>query len=193
MGLCLHGARKLETAITSRSSPARESAETWLQRKRSRRRGLRIRSDRPRIKTAPARSRAPRPCKVFPFQIARRSSGYPSAPIEAGKCGNVGPIVNRTRKILGLPALRRSGPSRNLSLAEVDFIVPGDRGDKPGESSSPFQQLGPFLVSEAVDPLSEVWSTAPPSGGLGAYRRDRAGPAWREWPPDSSPPKASCS
>jgi len=40
------------------------------------------------IKMAPAQGSAPRPYKVFPFQIARRSSGYPSgAPIEAGKAG----------------------------------------------------------------------------------------------------------
>jgi hypothetical protein len=29
--------------------------------------------------------------------------------------------------------------------------------------------------------------------GLGAYRRDRARPAWRDWPPDSSPHEAARS
>jgi len=43
--------------------------------------------------------------KVFILETARWSSGYPSgAVIEAGKSGNVGPIVNRTRKFVGLAA-----------------------------------------------------------------------------------------
>jgi hypothetical protein len=53
------------------------------------------------IKMAPARGSAPRP-----FQIARRSSGYPSGvPIEAGKRGNVCSVLNRTCKNIELPAL----------------------------------------------------------------------------------------
>jgi hypothetical protein len=57
------------------------------------------------IKMAPARGSAPRPSKVFPFQIARRSSGYPSGvPIEAGKRGNVCSVLNRTWKNIELPA-----------------------------------------------------------------------------------------
>jgi hypothetical protein len=82
----------------------------WSSSCSSRRRSLRIRGDRPVIKMAPARGSAPRPSKVFSFQIARRSSGYPSGvPIEAGKGGNVCPIVNRTLTIVE-PASPASGP-----------------------------------------------------------------------------------
>src|SRR5215207_6035053 len=56
----------------------------------------------------------------------------------------------------------------------------------------------PKLVRSRVDLLfarfwhyiSPSWSTAPPSGGLGHIG---ARPAWRDWPPDSSPHEAARS
>ena len=90
------------------------------------------------IKMAPARGSAPRPSKVFPFQIARRSSWYPSdAPIEAGKDGNVCPIVNRTRTIVEAVTPRPGRSWEPAALLRVESIAPGESWRYPGRKWRP--------------------------------------------------------
>jgi hypothetical protein len=109
------------------------------------------------IKMAPARSRAPRPSKVFPFQIARRSSGYPSGvPIEAGKGGNVCPIVNRMRTIVE-PASPASGPFLGTcSVAESRIHRSGSvetNREKVAAPATSSQSAGPaFRCGRQRDP-----------------------------------------
>jgi hypothetical protein len=105
-----------------------------------------------RIKMAPARGRAPRPSKVFQFQIARRSSGYPSgAPIEAGKGGKGLSNSEQNAENVELPA-RAGAALRNVAaLLRVESIAPGEivetSREKVAAPAISSQSTGPFWIT----------------------------------------------
>lgn len=117
---------------------------------------------------APARGGALRPSKVFPFEIARWSSGYPSGgPIEAGKAGNVCPIVNIARRLVE-PASLVPGPSFGTSnLAESRFhrsrrIVETNR-EKVAAPASLSADWGRFLELTGTTTMDVAVRPKPPT------------------------------
>jgi len=102
---------------------------------------------------APARGSAPRPIKVFPFQIAGRSSGYPSGiPNISGKrrqclSSSEHNADNRRARQLASGA----GSLEPPVLPRVESIAPGGSWRQTGRKWRPQRsapKLGPFLIQK---------------------------------------------
>jgi len=115
---------------------------------------------------APARCSAPRPIKVFPFQIARRSSGYPSGiPNRSGKrrqCLSSSEHNADNRRASQLAS--GAGSLEPPVLPRVESIAPGGSWRQTGRKWRPQRsapKLGPFSfrsrrVADQADPLPAV-------------------------------------
>ena len=102
---------------------------------------------------APARGSAPRPIKVFPFQIAGRSSGYPSGiPNISGKrrqCLSSSEHNADNRRASQLAS--GAGSLEPPVLPRVESIAPGGSWRQTGRKWRPQRsapKLGPFLIQK---------------------------------------------
>jgi len=125
---------------------------------------------------APARGRAPRPSKYSHFQIARRSSGYPSgAPIQAGKSGKC--LSNSEQKAVDRrtrPPCVGGVPRNQPPCRESIPSLPGDLWRRTGRKWRPRLALETWLGPFASGPASVTRRAVSHSdAGLSAVRGKR--------------------